>query len=291
MPLFQLKKVKVKRIKSLGTIKPESKIHELVEKNLSIFFPNLTLIQHKPKYGTREIDTLAFDSETNAPVIIEFKVSRSRSVSDQVESYLTIMMQNKQLIRYQIKEKLPKIKKIDFNQTRIMIIANDYSEVQINALARRQHYVEMWRYTHYDGFLLLESVKPPKVTGISIPGGKKVKLTADVPKYENVDHFRLTKKAGELYEKLHEDIMGLDATVRHKIRKNCVGYWSVGSSFSWLFPRKKHLTILAKLSKSPKSRLLKFNIRKDGWVRFRISDDEQIPGALNVIEKAMKESQ
>jgi predicted transport protein len=290
MPLFRLKKVIVKRIKSLGAIKPEKRLHELVEKNLNTFFPNLALIEHKPKYGSRELDTLAFDSETNAPVIIEFKVSKSGSVSDQVDSYLTTMLQNKQLIRYQIKEKLPKIKKIDFSQAKILIVANDYSEVQINALALRQHYVEMWRYTHYEGYLLLENVKPPKVS-FSVPGGKKVSVSVAVPQYENVDHFRLTKKAGKLYEKLHEDIMGLDATVRHKIRKNCVGYWSVGSSFSWLFPRKKHLTILAKLSKSPKSRLLKFNIRKDGWVRFRMSDDEQMPRALAVIEQAMKESQ
>ena len=292
MPLFQLKKVKVKRIKSLGTIKPESRLHGLVEKNLSVFFPNLTLIKHKPVHETREFDTLAFDHETCAPVIIEYKVSRSKSVSDQVDSYWTIMMRNKELIRYKIRDVLPKLEKIDFTQAKILIIASDYSEVQINALAIRQHYVEMWRYTHYDGFLLLESVKPPKVTSISIPGGKKKKLTAKVSVYDNVNHLSQTKKTRELYEELHENIMELSSNMQCKINKSFVGYRTEGNYFAQVKLRKEFLRVRIRLSKSPKSKVIIFEKKRYyGWLRFRLGDEEQIPAAISVIEQAMKESQ
>ena len=143
MPLFRLMKKKAKGIKSLGTIEPEKRLHGLIERNLGVFFPNMVLIKHKPDYEGKEFDTLAFDKDTDSPVILEYKVSKNRAVGDQADSYLAILLKNKELCRYQIKDVLPKVKKVDFAMSRIIIIANDFSDVQINALSLRQDYVEM----------------------------------------------------------------------------------------------------------------------------------------------------
>lgn len=57
MPLYKISKnLKAERIKSLGLVKPEERLHELIEKNIEVFFPTLIVIKHKPVYDNKELD-------------------------------------------------------------------------------------------------------------------------------------------------------------------------------------------------------------------------------------------
>jgi len=298
MPLYKISNnLKAERIKSLGLMKPEEKLHELIERNIDIFFPTLVLIKHKPVYDNKEFDSLAFETDLKAPVILEFKVSQNRAVSDQVDSYISIMLRNKELISYQISEKLPQVKgDINFEQARIIIIASEYSETQINALSLRTHYVEMWKYNYYEGYLLLENVKAPKVSGVRAFEVKKVsEVSKEIVEYQNIDHFRPSPKTRKLYEELHNEIMNLSSDMQRKINKFFIGYKDTGYYFTAIKPKKSFIKVEFKSDKPIKSSIIKImkfppTSKKRLDLYFRISSTDQLPAAMKIIKQVYEES-
>jgi len=297
MPLYKISQsLLAKRIKSLGLIQPEERVHELIEKNIEILFPTLILIKHKPIYENKEFDTLAFDTDLEAPVILEFKVSQNRAVSDQVDSYISIMLKNKELISYQIREKLPKTRNVNFKQARIIIVANEYSETQINALSLRTHYVEMWKYNYYDGYLLLENVQAPKVSGVKSFEVKKVSdVSKEIVEYQTIDHFRTSPKTRKLYDELHSGIMNLSSGMQRKINKFFIGYKDTGYYFVVVRPKKSSIKVAFKSEKPVKSSILKIikSPPKSGKrldLYFKISSSEQLPSAMKIIRQIYEES-
>lgn len=297
MPLYKISQnLTAERIKSLGLIQPEERLHELIEKNIGIFFPTLILIKHKPIYENKEFDTLAFDTDLEAPVILEFKVSQNKAVSDQVDSYIAIMLKNKELISYQIREKLPKTKNVNFNQARIIIIANEYSEIQVNALSLRTKYVEMWKYNYYQDYLLLENVQAPKVSGVGAFELKKVSdVSKEIIEYQTIEHFRPSSKTRKLYEELHNGIMNLSSGMQRKINKFFIGYKDTGYYFVAVKPKKSFIKVEFKSEKPMKSSILKImksppKSRKRLDLYFKIFSSEQLPSAMKVIKQVYEES-
>lgn len=296
MPLFILKKKSAKRIRSIGIIKPEDRLQNIIEQNLNVFFPNLLLIKHKPVYENKEFDTLAFDTINFAPIIFEYKVSRNRAVGDQVDSYLAILLRNKDLFRYHVKDVLPQAKRIDFNMSKVIVIANDFSDVQIDALSLREHYAEMWKYNYYEGLLLLENVKPSRVAGTQpFRKGLAEEVSRSITKYEDISHFKPSPKNLKLYNELHDAIMSLDANMQFKINKYFIGYKAGGFYFASLKPRVNSILVELKLSKPFKSRLINLGkmpkYRKTPLTkRFKIDNEEQIPAARQALKMALEES-
>jgi len=297
MPLYKISQnLTAERIKSLGLIQPEEKLHKLIEKNIGIFFPTLILVKHKPIYENKEFDTLAFDTDLEAPVILEFKVSQNKAVSDQVDSYISIMLRNRELISYQIREKLPRVRNINFNQARIIIIANEYSETQINALSLRTHYVEMWKYNYYQDHLLLENVQPPKVSGVRAFEVKKVSdVSKEIIEYQTIDHFKPSPKTRKLYEELHNGIMNLSSGMQRKINKFFIGYKDTGYYFVAVKPKKSFIKVEFKSDKPIKSSILKIvksppASKKRLNLYFKLFSSDQLPAAMKIIKQVYEES-
>lgn len=93
MPIFKQEKNKLVPIKELKN-DLEKDLQWITEENLEEVF-GLKLISSEFSLHDFRIDTLAFDEETRAFVIIEFKRDRSFSVVDQGFSYLSLMLNNK----------------------------------------------------------------------------------------------------------------------------------------------------------------------------------------------------
>lgn len=66
----------------------------LVESNLQTIF-TLMIVRSEFELHGFPIDTLAFDKESKAFVIIEYKKDRNFSVVDQEIAYLNLMLNNK----------------------------------------------------------------------------------------------------------------------------------------------------------------------------------------------------
>ena len=72
----------------------EKEIQTLFEQNLTNL-TNLKFIKSEFTIKSNRIDTLAFDNETKAFVIIEYKRDKNFSVIDQGVSYLNLMLEYK----------------------------------------------------------------------------------------------------------------------------------------------------------------------------------------------------
>lgn len=72
----------------------ESEVQRLTEANLQELF-DLALVRSEFELHGLRIDTLAFDKESSAFVIIEYKKDRNFSVVDQGVAYLNLMLNNK----------------------------------------------------------------------------------------------------------------------------------------------------------------------------------------------------
>lgn len=93
MPLYKLARKQLELIKE-NPFKLEKDIQVVVEANLNSLF-DLQLITIEFPLGGRRIDTLAFDKDFMAFVVIEYKKGANFSVVDQGMSYLGLMLNNK----------------------------------------------------------------------------------------------------------------------------------------------------------------------------------------------------
>ena len=92
MPLYKIEE-KLSHIKETS-FKFEREIQKLTEDNLSTVL-KLEYIRSEFPLNNFRIDTLAFDKEANAFVIIEYKRDKTFSVIDQGYAYLSLMLNNK----------------------------------------------------------------------------------------------------------------------------------------------------------------------------------------------------
>ena len=74
--------------------KLEKEIQALFENNLPSIM-GLTLVKSEFAIKNKRIDSLGFDPQSKAFVIIEYKRDRNSSVVDQGFTYLNLMLQNK----------------------------------------------------------------------------------------------------------------------------------------------------------------------------------------------------
>ena len=72
----------------------EKEIQEMTEKNIKTIL-GLDFVKSEFALNNFRIDTLAFDKEANAFVIIEYKRDKNFSVIDQGYAYLSLMLNNK----------------------------------------------------------------------------------------------------------------------------------------------------------------------------------------------------
>ena len=128
---FKLKNNKLESMNSIPFSK-EKEIQNLVENNLEEIF-SLTFLSTEFRIKNQIFDTLCFDEDSRSFVIIEYKNSVSKSVSDQGMAYLSTLINNKADFILELIDKNISIKKeeIDWSQSKVIFIAPkfmDYSK-------------------------------------------------------------------------------------------------------------------------------------------------------------------
>ena len=128
---FKLKNNKLDPMNSIP-FRMEKEIQNLVENNLEELF-NLTFLSTEFRIKNQIFDTLCFDEDSKSFVIIEYKNSVSKSVSDQGMAYLSTLINNKADFILELLDKNIGIKKeeIDWSQSKVIFVAPkfmDYSK-------------------------------------------------------------------------------------------------------------------------------------------------------------------
>jgi len=210
----------------------EKDLQTLVENNLEEIF-KLKFIETEFEVPPFRIDTVSFDPESKALVIIEYKESEDYSVIDQGYSYLNLLLSHKGDFQLALERKLNKRMEVDWSQSRIIFIARSFNPYQLGALAQNLPF-ELWKYVLYeDAMISFEQLTPQFTQVAGLPVSRIAqKVVREIKVYTLEDHLRKTNDVIKAtFEKLQQAILGMNPQIREKVKKHYIAY-EMNSNFT-----------------------------------------------------------
>jgi hypothetical protein len=298
MALFQIKRPRVARISPEDKRIKEDVIHKLIESNLSVFFDDLILVARKPYVGGRYFDTLALNTATKVPVIIEYKREKERHVVEQVDLYYAKLRLNQHQLMLLISKQdiVEDLAEVDYENPQIIVVAKEFTQEQREILALSKERLRLFQYQLYANQIMsLEEVEPLGSPG-GIPPASRISRPASSGPY-TLEHFGMRPETRKFYEKLDSGIRKLDSRVKPaKVNKYFIGYASTGSYFCVVQPRVKKIRIQVKYhTKPPHIRGLSLQripaqFHSPMTHAFDLSSESQLPLAVRAIRGALEAS-
>lgn len=303
MSIFRIKNLKLGLLKE-KKIDLEKNIQKLTEKNLDTIF-GWEFVVSEFQIKSFFIDTLAFDPESKAFVIIEYKKDKSFSVIDQGVAYLSQMLDNQDTFILEYNERLGKNlkrKDIDWSQSRVIFIADSFTRYQQNAIGFKDLPIELWEIKLFeDNLVSYSQLKPQTVQG-SIKTITKDKTIQKISKelIYPLDHHldRKSPQVKELFEKIREETQNL-GKVDEISRKFFVGYWKENIKFLALNFYKNRLTLLIRIRgyrlDDPKHLAKELNVKEKFWKKIYkmiyLKSPDQIPDVMHLIKQAYEKAE
>jgi len=140
----------------------EKEIQKIFEKNLELIM-GLTLVKSEFVIKDKRIDTLAFNSDSNAFIIIEYKLKKGVSVVDQGFTYLNLLLDYKSDFILEYNESLHKDLKrdqVDWSQTRVAFVSTHFTDNQKQATSFQDMAIELWEVKRFtNGSILIDSIR------------------------------------------------------------------------------------------------------------------------------------
>lgn len=201
--------------------KLESEIQRLFERNLQTI-TGLNLVKSEFTIKNKRIDTLAFDEQSKAFIIIEYKRSKNISVVDQGFTYLSLMLENKADFIVDYNEQLNKNLKrddVDWSQTRVVFVSPSFTDNQIQATNFKDIAIELWEIKRFEnGTVSIKEIKKTRsaesVKPITQQSGSLKKTLDEIKVYTEADHRERSSEAiFELYEQFRDAIQSLSADI------------------------------------------------------------------------------
>jgi hypothetical protein len=276
----------------------ERDVHELISRNIEIFFPGLAFIANKQYLEGKQLDTLAFHRDDKVPVIIEYKLDKDRHVLSQAAGYRQKLKRCGgdlvNLFRDKLGESFPE--QMAFDQTEIYIVAKHFSRDQQDEIAEiAAPTPRLFSYIWYQqGIFSLEEITPnPSLSGTTKRERRDRGLTVDS---YNIEQFGMDRTVRAIYQKLDDGIRSLDHRVKEgTVRKNFVGYRATGPYFCTIKPKQKFVNIQVRISGNfPEFRTIAATKIPDeqGTMthKFKVERDDQIDDALSAVRIALENS-
>jgi predicted transport protein len=217
MNLYQSKNPNSLNILKENPFKLEKEIQTLFEKNLNELM-GLEMVNSEFVIKGKRIDTLAYDLQSKAFVIIEYKRDKNVSVVDQGFTYLSLMLENKADFVLTYNETLKKSihsTSVDWSQTRVVFVSTSFTENQRLATNFKDIAIELWEIKRYENDII--SVNPIKKT----KSAESIKpltqqnsvikfVTDEIKVYNEEDHLKgYPEEMLELYETYKNAILNL----------------------------------------------------------------------------------
>ena len=200
-------------------LKLEKDIQKLTEQNLALVF-GLEFVCSEFILGNFRIDSLAFDKESSAFVIIEYKRDKNYSVVDQGYTYLSLLLNNKADFILEYNEKMKNTLKkdqVDWSQSRVMFVSPQFTVYQHQAINFRDLPIELWEVKKYhNGTVLFDQIKASgakeSIKTISGKGQELDEVTKEIKVYTEEEHYKkASDEIKELYENVKDAILSLGA--------------------------------------------------------------------------------
>lgn len=256
MALYINQTGKLKEVKE-KPFKLEKDIQKVFEENLSAIM-SLELVKSEFTIKNKRIDTLAYDAQSCAFIIIEYKRDKNISVVDQGFTYLSLMLENKADFIIEYNESLKRNLKredVDWSQTRVAFVSPSFTENQIQATNFKDIAIELWEVKKYENdtisitpikkSLSAESIKP-----ITQQNQTLKKVAEEIKVYSEEDHLsKTTETMTELYQKFKQSILQLADDIELKPKKMEIGFKYGGKIFADICVLKNSLKIWINLKK------------------------------------------
>lgn len=198
--------------------KLEKEIQSLTEKNLESIF-GLDFVKSEFSLNNFRIDTLAFDKDAGAFVIIEYKRDKNFSVIDQGYAYLALMLNNKAdfILEYnENSQETLKRNDVDWSQSRVIFISPSFTTYQKEAINFKDLPIELWEIKRYENQTIIynqikTSGAQESIKTISRHDEAIEKVTKEIKVYTEEEHLEKgTVETKELYETFKSAILNLD---------------------------------------------------------------------------------
>ncbi|WP_417861414.1 DUF5655 domain-containing protein [Winogradskyella sediminis] len=256
MNLYNLvKNSSIKHIKE-KPFKLERDIQNVFEYNLKDIM-GLTLVKSEFSIKNKRIDTLAYDNQSNAFIIIEYKRSKNISVVDQGFTYLSLMLENKAdfIIEYNetLKQNLKRTD-VDWSQTRVVFVSTSFTENQKTATNFKDIAIELWEVKRYENNVLsINAVKKSKsaesIKPITSSNTKLASVTKEIKVYTEEEHLNnKPEEIIELYDAYKEAILNLTDDIEVRANKLYIAF-KKEKNLSDIVILKKGLKIFINLTK------------------------------------------
>ncbi|AYO33177.1 DUF5655 domain-containing protein [Haemophilus influenzae] len=231
MKIFTSKKGQLSQLKQ-QKFKLEKDIQRLFEENLTLL-SGYIFIRSEFSIKNSRIDTLAFDPETQAFVIIEYKRQQNSSVVDQGISYLNLMLEYKAdfIVEYNEKQKVPlKRNDVDWSQSKVIFVSPSFNDFQIQATNFKDLPIELWEVNRFDNDIITlniinKSKSAPNIKAVSNEKREEFSILKEIKVYQESDH--LSDKSDfiqELYEDFKQGILNLDPDIEINTRKLYIAF-------------------------------------------------------------------
>ncbi len=303
MPLFKIGE-RIEHIKETS-FKLEREIQKITEQNLATVL-KLEFVRSEFTLNNFRIDTLAFDTEVNSFVIVEYKRDKTFSVIDQGYAYLSLMLNNKAdfILEYnEQKNKSLKRNDIDWSQSKVIFVSPSFTTYQREAINFKDLPIELWEVKKYDNDTIsFEQIQKASakesIKTITRNNETVEQVTEELKVFTEQEHLLKAEfETRELYEILKERLINLHDNVTLNPRKHFVGFKVDGNTFCDVVLQGKSLKIYLNL-KSGQLEDLK-NLARDvsnvghwgnGAYEVKMNDTEEIDYILSLIKQALKKN-
>ncbi|MBI5463647.1 MAG: hypothetical protein HY966_01680 [Ignavibacteriales bacterium] len=233
MPLYKIAHKQLELIKE-NTFRLEKDVQQIVEANLGSLF-GLQLVRSEFSLSGLRIDTLAYDKEAQAFVIIEYKKGSNYSVVDQGMSYLGLMLNNKADCILEFNERCNgslKRDNVDWSQSRVIFISPSFTTFQLEAINFKDLPIELWEVKRYaNKTVRFDQHKPASTTATIKTVSKKSEvveaISREVKTYTEEGHLKVAEPhIAELYNRFKEFVLAISPELSVKPMKQYVAFRS-----------------------------------------------------------------
>lgn len=281
----------------------EKEIQELTENNLKTIL-GLDFVKSEFALNNFRIDTLAFDKEANAFVIIEYKRDKNFSVIDQGYAYLSLMLNNKADFILEFNENLDialKRNDVDWSQSRVIFISPAFTNYQQEAINFKDLPIELWEIKRFENNTvsynqIQKSGAQESIKTISKTDQVMDNVAKEIKVYSEQEHLeKSSEEIKELYEKMKNAILNFD-NIEIKPKKKYIAFVS-GRNVVDIHPQRKALKMWINMTTGelddPKG------ITRDvssighwgnGDYELQINSDEDFEYILSLIKQSIKKN-
>ncbi len=300
MALYTNQTGKLKEIKE-KPFKLEKDIQKVFEENLSALL-GLELVKSEFTIKNKRIDTLAYDLQACAFIIIEYKRDKNISVVDQGFTYLSLMLENKADFIIEYNESLKRNLKredVDWSQTRVAFVSPSFTENQIQATNFKDIAIELYEVKQYENDIIVinsikksnaaESIKPLTQNKEALK-----KVTEEIKVYTEDDHLKNgSEMTIELYERFKNAIINISDGIEVNPQKWYISFKKGGNiAYLELLKRAIKITLNLKLGQLDDPKKIAKDVshighRGYGDYQIQVEDDKDLEYIMSLVKQVI----